>query len=204
MLLTLGAAAGPLYIVVGLLQVLMREGFDPRRHALSLLSNGEGGWIQVTNFIVCGVLVLLGAVGCRKALRSQRAGTWGPMLLGTYGLGLVAAGIFPADPVQGFPPGSEASEALSRDGLLHFVFGGIAFYALIAACFVFARRYFGTGRKGLAWYSIVTGAGFFSAFAAIASGSQSPAVLIAFYIAVAWAWVWHTSALIQVNRIATT
>ena len=202
-LLKLGAAAGPLYIVVGLFQVLAREGFDPRRHALSLLSNGEGGWIQISNFVVCGALVVSGAIGCRKAIRSQRAGTWGPVLLGVFGLGLVASGFFPPDPAQGFPPGSTAPQALSRNGLLHFVFGGIAFYGLIAACFVFARRYFGAGRKGLAWYSIATGTGFFLAFAAIASGSGSPAVMLAFYVAVAWAWVWLTIALVQVNKVAT-
>jgi hypothetical protein len=49
-LLTLGAAAGPFYILVGLLQTLIREGFDPRRHPLSVLANGELGWIQVANF----------------------------------------------------------------------------------------------------------------------------------------------------------
>jgi hypothetical protein len=42
-LVALGAAAGPIYILVGLAQVLVREGFDPRKHALSLLSNGPWG-----------------------------------------------------------------------------------------------------------------------------------------------------------------
>ena len=40
-LLTCGALAGPLYVTLGLLQILFREGFDIRRHALSLMSNGE-------------------------------------------------------------------------------------------------------------------------------------------------------------------
>lgn len=199
-LLALGAAAGPLYLLVGLLQVLAREGFDPRRHALSLLSNGDGGWVQVANFIACGALVLAGAVGCRRALRSQRAGTWGPILLGVYGLGLIGSGVFCADPGRGFPPGSEAPESPSRDGLLHFVFGGVAFYALIAACLVFAARYLRAGRRGLGWYSIGTGIGFFASFAAIATGSGAPAVIVAFYVAVAWAWIWHTVVLAELRR----
>jgi hypothetical protein len=196
--LAAGIAAGPVYILVGLAQVLTREGFDIRRHALSLLSNGGLGWIQIANFVVTGLFVIAGAVGCRRALRSQIGGTWGPILLGIYGLGLIGAGIFPADPGRGFPPGSETTKGISQSGLLHFVCGGIGFYALIAACFVFARRFFKQGHKGLAWYSMLTGLGFFAAFAAIASGSVSPAVMIAFYIAVVWIWVWHTVVLIQV------
>ena len=51
-LLRCGIAAGPLYILVGLGQILTREGFDMRRHPLSLLSNGELGWIQIANFLL--------------------------------------------------------------------------------------------------------------------------------------------------------
>jgi hypothetical membrane protein len=191
-LLMLGASAGPLYIVLGLVQTLIREGFDPRRHALSILANGELGWIQVANFLVSGALVVAGAVGVRRALRGQPAGLWGPILLGLYGVGMLGAGIFRADPAQGFPPGAEISNELTRSGLLHFVFGAVAFYALIAACFVFARRFLRTGRRGLAVYAIVTGVGFFVSFAAIASGSTSAVTMLAFYAAIAWVWVWHT------------
>lgn len=193
--LALGLAAGPLYVVTGLVQVLLREGFDVRRHALSHLSNGEHGWIQIANFITSGTLVIVGALGCRVALRAQRAGTWGPILLGVFGFGLIGAGIFPADPAGDFPPGVERSSDLSTAGLLHFVFGAIGFYALIAACFVFASRFARSGRRNLAWYSTLTGAGFFASFAAIASGSSSPAVLITFYVAVVWIWAWHTIVL---------
>jgi hypothetical membrane protein len=191
-LLILGASAGPLYVVLGLVQALLREGFDPRRHALSILANGELGWIQVANFLVSGALVVAGAVGARRALRGQDAGLWGPILLGLYGVGMLGAGIFRADPAQGFPPDAEISNELTRSGLLHFVFGAIAFYALIAACFVFARRFLRTGPRGLALYAIVTGVGFFVSFAAIASGSTSAVTMLAFYVAIAWVWVWHT------------
>ena len=45
-LLCCGVLAGPIYIVVGLVQALTREGFDLTRHDLSLLANGRLGWIQ--------------------------------------------------------------------------------------------------------------------------------------------------------------
>ncbi|HRP62338.1 MAG TPA: DUF998 domain-containing protein, partial [Phycisphaerales bacterium] len=115
-------------------------------------------------------------------------------------VGLIGAGIFLADPSNGFPPGVEAPESLTTSGLLHFVFGGLGFYAIIAACFVFARRFSRQGRKGLAWGSALTGVGFFVSFAAIASGSTAPSVLIAFYVAIAWVWAWHTIVLADVLR----
>jgi hypothetical protein len=199
-LLALGAAAGPLYVAVGLGQVLTREGFDVRRHALSHLSHGEHGWIQVANFLVTGLLVMAGAIGCRRALRSTPGGTWGPLLLAVYGLGMLGAGVFRAAPAAGFPPGSEAPAEMTGAGLLHFVFGGFGFYALIAACMVFARRFSRAGCKGLARFSVLTGLGFFAAFAGIASGSTSAAVMLAFYVAVAWTWVWHTLVLLTLRR----
>jgi hypothetical protein len=103
--LSCGVIAGPFYIMIGLIQILTRKGFDIRRHALSLLSNGELGWIQITNFIISGLLVIACAVGIRKTLHSGRGGTWGPLLMGGYGVGLIAAGIFVPDPALGFPPG---------------------------------------------------------------------------------------------------
>jgi hypothetical protein len=43
-----GALAGPLYIIVGTLEALFRDGFDIRIHSLSLLANGtqEAGSTQ--------------------------------------------------------------------------------------------------------------------------------------------------------------
>jgi hypothetical protein len=199
-LLTLGAAAGPFYILVGLLQTLIREGFDPRRHPLSVLANGELGWIQVANFLISGALVIAGAVGCRRALALEPGGTWGPILLGLYGIGLVGSGIFVADPAKGFPPGVEPSSQLSRSGVLHFVCGGIAFYSLIAACLVFTRRFVATGERAMAAYSLVTGIGFLVSFAAIVSGGTSASVMLAFYFAIAWAWVWLTVLVVRVRK----
>jgi hypothetical protein len=163
------------------------------------LSNGDHGWIQVANFVVTGLLVIAGALGCRRAIRSTPGGTWGPALLAVYGLGMLGAGLFTADPGNGFPPGVETPAEMTSSGLLHFVFGGIGFYAVIATCFVFARRFARTGRKRLAWFSVMTGAAFLTAFAGIASGSTSPAVMIAFYVAVLWIWTWHTIVLLMVR-----
>ena len=199
-LLACGAAAGPFYLLTGLAQVLTRPGFDVRRHALSQLSNGDLAWIQITNFAVSSGLVIAGAFGARRRLTGARGGTWGPLLLGVYGLGLLGAAAFSADPGRGFPPGTPETVTLSRNGLLHFVAGGVGFYALIGACLVFARRFAALGRRGWARYSAATAVAFFLSFAAIASGSMATTTMLAFYVAVAWIWVWHTALMLSLRR----
>src|SRR5689334_21176330 len=104
-LLGYGVLAGPFYVTVALAQALTRDGFDLRRHSWSLLSNGGLGWIQVTNFLLTGAMVLACAVGLRRALRGGPAGRWAPRLVGAFGVAMLAAGVLRADPALGFPPG---------------------------------------------------------------------------------------------------
>lgn len=192
-LLLLGALAGPTFVVIGLTQALTREGFDLTRHAWSLLSNGDLGWIQIANFVATGLLTLAGAAGLRRALGSGRGRTWAPLLIGAYGVSLIGAGVFRADPALGFPAGTPSDAAtMSWHGGLHFAVGGVGFACLIAACFVLAGRYAGQGRTGWAWASRLTGVVFLAGFAGIASGSHGPTTL-AFVAAVVVAWSWLTA-----------
>jgi hypothetical protein len=201
-LLTCGVAAGPLYIAVVGVQALTREGFDIRRHAASLLSNGDLGWIQIANFVVTGLLTIAGAAGIRRALRSQRGGTWGPRLIGIYGAGLVAAGIFVADPAFGFPVGTPEGPptAMSWHSAAHFASAGVAFLALIAACFVFARRFAALGQRWWTVYSVMTGVVFFATFAGIASGQQNSGLNVAFAVAVVLGWAWLSAVAALLKR----
>lgn len=193
-LLVCGAVAGPLYLVVGLVQAFARPGFGIRRHDLSLLANGDLGWIQIANFLVSGLLVVAGAVGMRRALATGRGRTWGPLLVGIYGIGLVGAGFFTADPALGFPPGTPAdAHAVSWHGLLHFTFGGVGFLALIAGCFVLGRRFAAERKRGWAAYSVVTGVVFFLAFVGIVAGSGNGWTILGFWIGVVLAWSWITA-----------
>jgi len=148
-LLYCGIAAGPLFIAATLIQAFTRTGFDLARHPLSLLSLGSLGWVQIVNFIVSGILYVLGAVGQRAALRRSRGGTWGPLFVGLSGIGLIIAGVFTADPGAGFPPGAPAgAPTMSWHGLLHEIGFMLSFVGAIGACAVFARRYAALGRRG--------------------------------------------------------
>jgi len=159
MLLACGAVAGPLFIVVGVTQALTRAGFDPVKHPLSLLSVGDLGWIQITNFVVTGLLFLASAVGMRRVLRPGRASKWGPRLIGAFGVALIAGGIFVADSGLGFPPGTPEGipDEFSWHGIVHSVAPVAGFLALTLACFVFARRSIGLRQRGWAVFSIFTG-----------------------------------------------
>jgi hypothetical membrane protein len=200
-LLACGACAGLLYVGAGLAQVLLRPGFDVRRHALSLMSNGDFGWIQITNFVVSGLLVILGALGLRNSLRGKPSGTWGPLLLAVYGLGLVAAGAFVADPMDGFPPGTPPGPpaVVSWHGPLHFAAGGIGFLGLIAACLVFARGFARERQAAWSLFSLATGVLFLAGFMSIASGSKQPWVVPAFTAAVILAWTWLTALHLRIR-----
>jgi hypothetical protein len=57
---------------------------------------------------------------------------------------------------------------------------------------VLAFRFRTEGRRGLALYSAASGIIFLAGCIAIASGSTSPTVIVGFYAAVTWIWVWHT------------
>jgi hypothetical protein len=63
-----------LFVAVSLGQAFTRSGFDLTRHPLSLLSNGALGWLQITNFVVTGVLTLAGAVGLRRGRSADARG----------------------------------------------------------------------------------------------------------------------------------
>ncbi len=154
-LLTCGVIGGPLFLLVVVAQEYTREGFDPRQHALSQLSLGDLGWLQIGNFIVSGLLFLAGAVGMRRVLGGGPGGTWGPWLIGIFGAALIWGGVFLADPAYGYPPGTPdgAPEALTWHGTLHTVGPIVAAAAIVAACFVFARRFARLGEPGWAWYS---------------------------------------------------
>ena len=202
-LLLCGVVAGPLYVIVGVIEMLTRPGFDPTRHDLSLMSNGDWGWIHISLLILTGLLTIAGAVGMRRVLRGGRGGTWGPLLLGIYGLGLIGAGFFTADPALGFPPGTPAdAHAISWHGLLHFICGGIGFLGLIAACFVFARRFAAQRQRGWVAYSVATGVIYLAAFAGIAVGSNSVGVIttiviLAFSVAVVLGWAWVSAIAVK-------
>lgn len=156
LLLLCGALAGPLFILVVLVQDYTRPGFDPRTQALSLLSLGPLGWVQTVNFVLVGVLDLLYALGLWRWLHPGRAGTWGPLLMAVYGLGLVVVGVFHTDPADGYPQGVPAATHPSWHGAIHALVALILFLALSAALAVFVRYFLARRERWWACYCLAS------------------------------------------------
>ncbi|TWG24625.1 DUF998 domain-containing protein [Actinoplanes teichomyceticus] len=126
-------AAGPLWAAVALAQAATRDGFDLTRHPLSLLSTGSLGWVQIADFVVAGLLMVVGA--------GSLDGRWASRLTRVAGLGMIAAGLLVMDPGGGFPADHPAVPAtMSWHAIGHMAAGTVAFTALIAACYVLAKR----------------------------------------------------------------
>lgn len=184
-----GVLAGPVYLVVGLAQALTRDGFDLASHQLSLLMLGEWGWVQAANLIITGVLVAIAAVGFRRVTGRERAGRAASVLLMVFALGLVASGIFPPDPMGGFPPREETDEA-SLSGVLHLGFGTVQFLALAAACFVTARWWDARHDASMRRFSLACGVTVVTGFAGGAALATSLVGLVLLWIAVLASFVW--------------
>jgi hypothetical protein len=197
-LLGYGVLAGAVFGASVLVQGLTRHGFRIAHDDASLLSNGPLGWIQVITFLAAGAMTIAAAAGMRRAMTSR----WAPRLIAIYGAGLIGAGIFSADPADGFGPGAPLGKAahVSWHGAGHLIAASIGFAALIAACFVVARYYSHQGRRGMASYSRVTGVLFGAAFAGVATGSSSSAIVLPFYAAVLAAFAWLAIVSIDLYR----
>lgn len=149
-LLAAGAAAGPLFLGVGVIQGLTREGFGFTRNAISQLSLGDLGWIQMTSFMVTGVLIIAGAVGMRRVLDDAPGGSWVPWLIAVFGASFLLCGVFAADAGAGFPAGTPqgAAGSLSGQGAVHMLGGMVGFLAWCAASLVLARLFAARGQRG--------------------------------------------------------
>jgi hypothetical protein len=91
-LLAGGIVAGPLFLITGLAQAFTRQGFNFDRHALSMLSLGTLGFIQIANFLVSGALLVTAGMGAGHAMAAGPGRTWGPRLIAGFGIGMIIAG----------------------------------------------------------------------------------------------------------------
>lgn len=199
-LLFAGIVAGLLFFIVPTIEVFRRPGFDIQRHAISVLSLGEGGWIMKAVFIVCGILTLMCALGIYMDLARGWARFAAPLLIGAYGFGLILAGIFDAPAGLGFPPGTPQDQApvMTSGAILHSVAFMVAFSSLIASCFVFAFYFLHVQQTVWAMISLVVGIALPVLIGLGISMTMAPG--IAFYWAAMLGWLWLAATLLIINR----
>ncbi|TDE13999.1 DUF998 domain-containing protein [Jiangella asiatica] len=188
-LLAAGVVAGPLYVATVAAQYFVRDGYDPTRHAASVLANGEHGWVQIANFAVAALLTIAAAIGMR---RSGRAGTWTPRLVGAFGASLVGATVFVADPVEGFPAGTtaEAATTVSWHGMAHLGVGTVGFSCLAVAAIALGRRLRRNGQRAAGTYAVASGLLIVAGFVAVSGSGGASWGVAAFTAGILAGWAW--------------
>ncbi len=149
-----GIIAGPLLMLVLLVDGATRPGYDQWRHGVSQLTSGDGGWLPRAVFIICGLLVLAFTIAVSRSMPEGFGHKWGPRFTAAIGTGLIVAGVFPTDPALGYPPGAAAHISIS--GGLHQLGGTLLFAGLIGAPIVWARRFRREQQPAWASYCIYT------------------------------------------------
>jgi hypothetical membrane protein len=184
-------------VITVVAQVLTRDGFDLGRHPASMLSLGDLGWIQVSNFVIAGLLAVTFAIAARRSLRNGPGARLGPVLLGAYGVGLIVAGVFVADPAFGFPPGAPDGipDTISFHAVLHGIGFTLAFLSVSAACLVFARRFLASGERGWAAYSIATAA----VGTALSMIPGQDGASVRYFIATVLVWAWVSALALKIS-----
>lgn len=190
-----GALAAPMYAGAVLLQASIRDGYHLTRHPASMLADGPGGWAQILNFVVCGLLMIGAALGTAKALHGRRGGTWAPRLLAVQGIGLLGAAAFRLDPADGFlgtpvgPPAQFSGHAIVQNQV-----GSALFLAMIICCFVLARHFTGAWR----WLGPVAGTVFAVLIVWTYTGGAFGGLTL--FVGVVTAWAWLSASLAQLAR----
>jgi hypothetical membrane protein len=166
------------FLIEGLVSAVRPAGYSPVRHPVSTFAIGEFGWIQTANFVVTGALLFAFAVGLRPALRRHDGRIWAPVVFGVIAVGLIGAGLFTADPMSGYPPGTPAlpeGAARTTHGTAHDAFSALFFLGLPVACVMTGYRFARSGHRLWASYSIATAVVFLTGFSLTAIGfAQNP------------------------------
>jgi hypothetical protein len=196
-LLTTGGVAAFLFCGISTYEILTRPGFDIKRHAISMLTLGDRGWVMTGTFIVSGLLTLLCALGLKRVLSARR---WLPILVAINGLGLVLAGIFRAPAAMGFPPGTPKDQlpVITPGAIAHTIASLLAFASTTIACFVAARVSAG------GWPILSRSAGVAMPLLVVLGLANVIAPGIAFFIAGIIGWVWLTLLVIRVADPSST
>lgn len=159
-LLLCGVIAGPLFIITFFIAGTLHPHYSPMRNSVSALADGRLGWLQVANFEITGLLIMIFAFGIRRYFRQVHENTGRASLFVVVAVAVIGAGIFKTDMRGFYYPGPFVIPLEHTwHGTLHVMFSLTGFLVLATACFVFARQFRRWQLTGWANYSIVSGSG---------------------------------------------
>lgn|SRR5665213_49230 len=132
----LAGMMGPiLFVSIFTVEGWLRPNYQSSEMFVSALSLGPRGWIQIANFMVFGILLLVFAWGVAIEFNNGKKFRAGSTLLVIVALCYLFSGPFVMDPTGTLP------NQMSLHGTLHGIFGGIVFLLMPICCFFFLRRF---------------------------------------------------------------
>ena len=209
-LIQAGVAGALVFAAIFTIVGTTRVAYDPVRHFVSILSLGDGGWVQVANFVVCGLLIAGLGVGLGRRWHSGPDAQTIPRLVTIAGAAVAACGIFLPDPSLGYPPGTpdQLITPLTWHGALHYASATVITAALTGAVLLAIRRGLTLGLRGLTAVSLgvavvaIVGCG-----AALLFSGRQPTEIVGLMerigIYAGWAWLALVGLLeLRVNQAA--
>ncbi|WP_147915513.1 DUF998 domain-containing protein [Ruania zhangjianzhongii] len=186
-ILWVGAAGALLFPVIFLLDGWTRPGYRPAYHPVSALALGPRGWIQTANFLLCGAAIATAGIALVPALDSVLLA----LVIGGFGLSLMASGAFPMDPIRGYPPGTPDGDPreFSLRHTLHDWAGMFVFALAPLAALIAAWAVPGTGWRIYSGLTAAVGTVAFLAFGQ-AWERDHPRTGLVQRLAIIVSWVW--------------
>ena len=130
----------------------LRNGYDPMKMYISALSLGNRGWIQISNFIVLGLLLFIFTIGLSKEFQTGKASRAGIITFYIISGLFFISGPFVMDPAE------TPTDQMSVHGLIHGLSGGIVFLLMPIIIFIFLRRFVSDIKwQPFRWWTLILG-----------------------------------------------
>jgi hypothetical protein len=194
-----GAIGALIFTFSWIIQETFIESYNPLMAPVSSLVLGPFAWIQTATFLITGILIVLFAFGLFNTSKSEYKGVskWAPILIAICGIGLIGAGCFATDPMNGYPEGTPlVNENPSLNSIIHQLFSSFLFFGIPIASFIFGNYF--ANKKELKWliYSFLSGIIFLIAFLITSMGFSQvgglqyyAGLLQRFTLTVGFAWL---------------
>lgn len=150
---SLAGMIGPvLFVGIFTIEGWLRSDYHSQEMYVSALSLGTRGWIQISNFIIFGILYLLFTRGVAVEFKDGKASKAGPLLFTISAICFLLSGPFVMDPMD------TIQSQMSLHGMFHGIFGGIVFSLMPINSFVFLRRFRNDPKwRSLQWWTFGAG-----------------------------------------------
>ena len=147
-----GILAPAIFVGVFTVEGVLRSGYDPLKMYISALSLGNRGWLQISNFIVLGLLLFIFTLGLSKEFQTGKASRGGIITLYIISVLFFISGPFVMDPTE------TPADQMSVHGLIHGISGGIVFLLMPIIIFIFLRRFFSDNNwQSFRWWTLILG-----------------------------------------------